>query len=42
LIPENFDSINRISSYIAEHLTSQEALSDEEGSAADDGGEEQE
>ena len=38
LIPENFDSIDRISSYIVEHLTAREALSEEEGSAADDGG----
>jgi acyl carrier protein len=42
LIPENFDSIDRISSYIFEHLTAREALSEEEGSLADDGGEEQE
>jgi acyl carrier protein len=42
LIPENFDSIDRISSYIAEHITSQEAPSNEEGSAADDDGEDQE
>lgn len=42
LIPENFDSIDRISSYIAERLTSQEAPSDDEGPAADDDGEDQE
>jgi acyl carrier protein len=36
LIPENFDSIDRISSYIAERLTGQEAHSAAEGSAADD------
>jgi acyl carrier protein len=42
LIPENFDSIDRISSYIAHHLASQEAPSDEEGSAGDDDAEEQE
>jgi acyl carrier protein len=41
LIPEHFDSIDRISSYIAEHLASQEDPSDEEGPAADDGGEDQ-
>jgi acyl carrier protein len=46
LIPENFDSIGRISSYIADrlasHLASHEAPSDEEGSPADDDGQDQE
>ena len=38
LIPENFDSIDRISSYIADQLASEEdpAAGDVEGPAADD------